>query len=277
MTAYFNGCFLPQSEICISPDDRGFIFADGLYEVIRSYGGHLFELEAHIARLNYGAHAIRLPITDFAFLKGVAQELIERNDLRGDASVYLQVTRGVYPRAHPFPDAQTPLTVYALARLFTPKTQEQENGIGVILVPDIRWARCDIKAIGLLPNVMAQQRALDSGAQEALFVRDGCIMEGTHTSVFAAIKGQIITPPKTNYILGGITRQVILNLCREHSIPCAEKPIFEAELEQLEELMVVGTTTELTPVIRIQGKPIGAGVRGEMTFRLQQLFREFHR
>lgn len=273
MLAYLNDQYLPQDEIVISPDDRGFLFADGLYEVIRSYQGRLFQVQAHVDRLNYGARSLRLKVTDFGYLIEVAQELIRRNELdREDAIIYIQVTRGAAPRLHRFPPEDTPLTVYAVAMPFERRKKDQEEGVSVIFVPDQRWARCDIKSVGLLPNVLANQRARDFGAYEAVFVRDGFVMEGTHTSVFAVIDGEVLTPPRTNYILGGITRLVVLDLCEKLSIPYRERSISEPEAHRADELMVIGTTTEITPVVQVNGEKLGSGQPGPLTRRLQEAF-----
>ena len=274
MIAYFNGRFLPEEDIRISPEDRGFVFADALYEVIRTYEGRLFETQAHWDRLSYGAKALRFNRTDFGDLTDVAETLLRENGLtQGDATVYVQVTRGQAPRSHAFPPQETPLTIYASSRAFFPKGFATD-GVSVILVSDQRWARCDIKTIGLTANVLAQQQAQDHGAYEALFVRDGAVLEGTHTNLFTVFDGTVVTPPRTNYILGGITRQVILDLCKELSIPAVESPVFESRLTEADEIMVVGTTTEITPVIRVNGQKLRSGVPGEITHRLWKAFRE---
>jgi D-alanine transaminase len=274
MIAYLNGRFLPEEDIRISASDRGFLFADALYEVVRTYEGRLFETAAHWARLSYGARALRFNRTDFRDLTEVAEALLRENGLtRGDATVYVQVTRGQAPRSHPFPPPETPLTVYASARSFTPK-RFASDGVSVILVSDQRWARCDIKTVGLTANVLAQQQAVDHGAYEALFVRDGAVLEGTHSNLFTVFDGTVVTPPRTNYILGGITRQVILDLCKELSIPAVESPVFESRLMEADEIMVVGTTTEITPVLRVNGQKLRSGVPGEITRRLWKAFQD---
>lgn len=274
MIAYFNGQFLRQEDIRISPEDRGFLFADALYEVVRTYNGRLFEAQAHWNRLSYGAEALRFSKTDFADLTEVAETLLRENGLtRGDATVYVQVTRGQAPRSHAFPPKETPLTIYASARPYSPKGSTGD-GVSVITVSDQRWARCDIKTVGLLANVLAQQQALDQGAYEALFVRDGAVLEGTHTNLFTVYDGTVVTPPRTNYILGGITRQVILKLCKELSIPVAENPVFESRLLEADEIMVVGTTTEITPVLRVNGQKVRSGQPGELTRRVWKAFRD---
>lgn len=274
MIAYFNGRFLREEDIRLSPEDRGFLFADALYEVVRTYEGRLFETQAHWNRLSYGAKALRFNRTDFGELTDVAETLLRENGLtRGDATVYVQVTRGQAPRTHAFPSAETPLTLYASARPFSPKGFASE-GVSVILVSDQRWARCDIKTVALTANVLAKQQALDHGAYEALFVRDGAVLEGTHTNLFTVFDGTVVTPPRTNYILGGITRQVILDLCKDLSISVAENPVFESRLLEADEIMVVGTTTEITPVLRVNGQRLRSGAPGEITRRLWKAFRD---
>ena len=265
---------MPKEGVAISPDDRGFLFADGLYEVMRSYEGRIFRAPEHIERLNFGARELRFNQTDFAYLIEVAEKLIHDNNLtRGDALIYIQVTRGAAPRQHRFPPTDTPLTVYASARPFTSKLEEQNNGINVILVPDGRWGRTNIKTVGLLPNVLAHQEALDRGAVEAIFVRDGSLMEGTHSNIFAVQGGEVITPPLSNHILSGITRRAVLELCDELSIPRAERPISEDEGLKADELFVTGTTVEMTPVVRMDDNPVGSGAPGAVTRRLQEAFR----
>jgi D-alanine transaminase len=275
MIGYLNGRYLPQENIFISPEDRGFLFADGIYEVIRSYSGRLFQTKAHIDRLNRSANALQFNQTDFSFLETVCERLIAENRLmQGDAVIYIQVTRGVAPRSHAFPPIETPLTVYATAKPFHPHQQEYENGVQVILVPDQRWARCDIKTVGLLANTLAHQRARNIHATEALFVRDGAVMEGTHSNVMAVFNGQVITPPSTNYILSGITREFVSGLCGELSIPFSETPLFETNVLNVDELMIIGTTVEVTPVITVNGENIGSGAPGPITRKLQKAFQE---
>ena len=271
MLAYLNGQYLPQAEIFISPDDRGFLFADGLYEVIRGYNGILFQAKAHFARLNHGARSLRFRTVDFHYLAEAAEKLIRENELReGDATVYIQVTRGAGPRTHYFPHPETPLTVYMAARSFTPHQEDLEKGINIILVSDQRWARCDIKTIGLTANVLANQRAQEHNAREAVFVRDGVLLEGTHSNFMAVLNGILVTYPKSNYILSGITRQVVLDLCAQLNIPCREAPVYETDLEKAEELMMAGTTLEVTPVVRVQGHSFGSGMPGPVTRQLQK-------
>lgn len=273
MIGYLNGQYLPQENIVISPEDRGFLFADGIYEVIRSYSGKLFRTKAHLDRLSRGARALEFNQTDFSYLGPVCERLIQDNRLtQGDVIIYMQVTRGVAPRSHAFPPIETPLTVYAMARPFQPHLREAETGIRAILIPDQRWARCDIKTVGLLANTLAHQRARNSHATEGLFVRDGAVMEGTHSNVMAVMDGKVITPPRTNYMLAGITREFVLSLCGELSIPFLETPLYESDILNVDELMIVGTTVEVTPVIAVNNEKIGSGIPGPLTRKLQKAF-----
>jgi len=274
MIAYFNGRYLPKDEIALSPDDRGFLFADGLYEVARSYQGRLFALDAHLRRLSYGAEHLRFPRTDFSELGEVCTRLLADNQLQNkDALLYIQVTRGAPPvRLHHFPPADTPLTVYAAAKAFQPDPALPQKGAAVVLVPDQRWARCDLKTVGLTANVLAAQQAQAEGVLEALLVRDGCVMEASHSSFLIARRGTVIAPPLSNYILGSITRQAVERLCAQEAIPFRAEPIFLDRLSEADELMLAGTTLEVTPVVQVKGIA-RTWTPGPLTRRLQTAFR----
>lgn len=275
MITYFNNRFLPKEEIRISPDDRGFLFGDGVYEVIRTYHGKLFKIDEHLRRLERSLREVRIAGVDIETFKEIAEDLLKRNDLiANDATVYIQVTRGVAPRKHSFPDNHTSPTVYLSASPFSSSRQKSETGVKVILVPDIRWARCDIKSVALLPNVLANQQAEEQGAHEAVFVRDGAVTEGSHSNFCAVFDGELVTYPKCNYILGGITREVVLNLCRELGITVREFPVLEKDLSHADELFLSGTTTEVLPIVQVDDWPVGDGKPGPITRRLQKAFRE---
>ena len=277
MIAYYNDNYLEKETIRISPDDRGFLFADGLYEVIRSYRGRLFRARDHIDRLNYGARQLRLEQTDFSRLEGVARELIERNDLTcAEATVYFQVTRGAAKRTHAFPDPAPGPTLYAAASTFdtTKLTAALQHGISAITVPDTRWARCDMKTTALTANVLANQRAKENGAGEAIFIRDGVLLEGTHANFMAVFDKVLVTAPLSNYILGGITRKVVLEICAKLGITVEQRPIFEKDRHLASEMMIVGTTTEVSPVVRLDGQPVGDGQPGPVARTLQKAFAE---
>lgn len=274
MIVYFNSSYVPKEKASISPDDRGFLFADGVYEVIRSYDGTLFKAGDHIERLNRSLREIGMGFPGSCSIPEIAGELLTRNNLvQGDALVYIQVTRGAARRDHSFPDKKTPPTLYAAADPFTQQRDRWEKGFKVILLPDTRWTRCDIKSVALLPNVLASQQAREAGADEAVFVREGCVTEGTHTNVFALLDGRLVTHPANNRILAGITRKTVLDLCRELKIPCEESPIPLEDLKNAAELMVSSTTEEVTPVVALDGALISGGKPGPATRKLQQAFR----
>lgn len=271
-TVFFNGVYLDKDEVRISPDDRGFIFSDGVYEVVRSYGGRLFEFDGHMKRLADGLHALEITGVDVDAVRTVFPQLLRRNGLEdGEATVYLQITRGAAPRRHAFPDPPVTPTVYAEARAFAPRA-DPKRGVAVISVPDTRWARCDIKSVGLLPNCLANEQARRVGAIEALFVRDGVVLEASAASLFAVMGGAVRTAPLTNYILPSISRAVVLRICRAEGIPLAERPVFQAELATADELFLAGTTLEVMPIVTVDGQPAGGGRPGPITRRVGALF-----
>ncbi len=271
---YFNGSYMAKQDARLSPDDRGFLFADGVYEVVRSYGGKLFAMQPHLQRMANGLRALRIEGFDTQELGPVCSELLERNGLSDqDALIYLQVSRGAAPRMHTFPDPPVTPTVYAVPNSFTPKV-DASVGVPVITSPDMRWMRCDIKSIALLPNCLAAQEAREKGAPEAILIRDGIALEGTHTSFFGVIDGVVRTAPLSNYILPSITRAVAIELCEANDIPLREFPILQQELETAEELMLVGTTVEIMPIVSVDGRQVGNGKPGPVAGRLSELFRE---
>ena len=273
-TVFFNGEYLPKPSVHLSPDDRGFLFGDGVYEVVRSYGGRFFALAEHLERLHRGLCELRIRGVDAAEFGDIARELLDRNGMAtDDALVYIQVTRGAAPRRHAFPPEQTSPTTYATAMPFQPKG-DPAVGVKVITLADTRWTRCDIKSVNLLPNCLANQRAQEAGAVEAVFVRDGAVLEATASSFLGVFDGTIRTAPKRNYILPSITRDVVLDLCREAGIPVLEMPILEHELIAAEELFLAGTTLEVMPVVEVDGRPVGDGRPGPMHRRLYDLFRQ---
>ena len=272
--AYFNGKYVRKKSVKISPDDRGFLFGDGVYEVVRSYGGRIFALGEHVGRLRRGLGDLRISGFDAGDFADIAERLLEENDLaNADALVYTQVTRGAAPRRHAFPTTPTAPTVYATATPFQPKG-DPADGIRVITLPDNRWARCDIKTLNLLPNCLANQRAQEAGATEAILVRDGVALEATASSFLAVFDGEVRTAPATNYILPSITRAIALDLCRDAGIPLRETPVFLDELDLADELFLAGTTMELMPIVMLDGQPVGDGRPGPVHGRLYELFCE---
>jgi D-alanine transaminase len=272
-TVYFNSRYLSKDEVRLSPDDRGFVLGDGVYEVIRTYDGRLFALEAHLARLRRGLRELAIEGVDIDGLGEVCRELLRRNDFgAGNALLYLQVTRGVAPRTHFFPDPPVPATVFMQASRFAPRA-DPAKGVQAITVPDIRWARCDIKTVQLVANCLANQRARSAGAQEALFVRDSAVLEGSYNSLFFVLEGEVRTAPKTNYILPSITRDIVLELCRTSGIAAREFPVFTHELPRATEAFLTGTTMEIMPIVGVDGVAVGGGKPGPVTRRIQELFR----
>ncbi len=248
MIVYFNRQYIGKDEVQISPDDRGWLFADGIYEVVRVYNGKLFRMSAHVDRLNRSANEIGLQVPDDIDFTAISNELLKRNELCDDATVYIQITRGVAPRAHTFPTPDTPPTVYVFAREFPVNHKQFHDGFGVLLVPDTRWARCDVKTINLLPNTIASESARKVGAQEAVFVRGKSVAEGTHTSVIAIRDGVVITSPVDENILPSVTRAILMELCQEQGIPVHAEGLTVQAFLQADEAVLLGTITELTPI-----------------------------
>lgn len=273
---YLNGEYLPKEEAKISPDDRGFLLGDGVYEVTAFYEGVPFGLEGHMERLRRGLAWMRIDF-DVASLLPVHRRLIDENGL-GDAEtslVYLQITRGAAPRTHYFPPEPVAPTVYLFAKAWQRPSEERWNeGFSAWLVPDHRWGRVDIKTINLLPNAMAFQQALDAGADDAILVRNGVAIEGAHQNFWGVFDGVAVTHPKTNHILPGITRAKVLELAAERGIPTEERPIMVEELPRAEELFFTGTTGEVRPCVKVDGRPVGDGAVGPVTRALAAAFRE---
>ena len=273
---YFNGRIVPRGEAAVSVDDRGFLFGDGAYEVTRAIRGRLFEGERHRRRLERTLRGLEIavPGEELDRLDAACLQLLAENGLmESDATVYVQVTRGaVYPRTHWFPPSGTSATIYASVSPFKSLRPLQEKGVSVILQPDIRWARCDLKTVNLLPNAIAKQRAQEAGAYEALFVRDGVVLEGGSTNMFALIDGVVRTAPANNYILPGITRQVTLELAAELGIEVRHEPILLADFHRATEIFLTSTTSDVMPVVSVEGRTVGDGKPGPIAKRLLEAF-----
>jgi D-alanine transaminase len=273
MIAYFNGSFLQKDDIHISPDDRGFLFSDGVYEVVRAYGGKPFKMAEHMDRLARSLRETRIDFPGVVDLAVAGAKLIAMNGLEQvDSLIYFQVTRGVAPRKHTFPVPPVSATAMVLISPAPSSAEMREKGVGAILVPEFRWSRCDIKAIGLLGSVLAVQQAKEKGAEEAIFVRDGIVTEGTHTNVLAVFNGHILTHPLGHFVLSGITRGVVLELCRQTGIAYKEQTFRAEELNRASEIIITGTNKEITPIIRLDGRPVGTGAPGPVTRRLQAAY-----
>lgn len=271
-TVYLNGQFLPVEQAKLSVLDRGFIFGDGIYEVWRVVDGRLFEHQRHDRRMRNGVRAIEIdvPARELDALPGVAERLLRDNDLlTGEGTFYLEITRGVAPRTHAYPPAGTPATIFAMVSRFDVPHAIRAAGAKAITQPDVRWLRCDIKTVQLLPNVMAKQKAAAAGAVEAILVRDGVVMEGTHSSVLGVKDGELRTHPLSPLILPSVTREVIIEIAKQQGIPVRERAFSSKELFELDELFVAGTTTDVTPIVEVDGKRIGSGKPGPLS---QQLY-----
>lgn len=270
--AYLNGQWGPAESLQVPVLDRGFLFGDGVYEVIPVYGGRLFRLPEHLRRLERSLAGARIarpwPQSQWVAL---LEELTERGK-GSDPAVYLQVTRGAAPRAHPFP-AETRPTVLAmgLARV----KRHRGSGVSAIIREDNRWGRCDIKAITLLANVLLHQEAIDTGAAETLLVRDGWLTEGASSNVFVVYEGQVLTPPLGPRLLAGITRGLVLELASEAGVACAEQPVSLAMLRQASEIWLTASTMEMAPVVAIDGAPVGDGRPGPVWKRLNARFQDY--
>jgi D-alanine transaminase len=266
MLVYLNGRYIERDQALISVNDRGFVFADGVYEVCRVAEGRIFQYDAHMQRMERGLRELRIAAgadAGRAQMREIALRLLRENDqLRGEATIYIQITRGVAPRTHAFPPAGTPATTFVSTAPFTPLVAQCAAGVPAISMPDIRWTRCDLKTVNLLPNVLGKQQAVDAGATEAIFIRDGLLAEGSSTNVFAVLDGVIRTHPKNNLILPGITRDVVLGIIAEKGLPVREAAITSAELARVEELFLTGTTTDVMPIVKLDGRPVGPGRPG---------------
>jgi D-alanine transaminase len=271
---YLNGSFLPREQALISPDDRGFQFADAIYEVVRFHRGCGFHMEEHLERMGEGLRALRIEASP-AFYPDVARRLLEENGLfDGDATVYAQVSRGAAPRAHGFPPAGTPPTIYAFARKSDPPPPA--SGGRAVLALDERWSRCDIKSVMLLPNSMAYQRAREAGAMDAIFVRDGLALEGTKANLFIASDGKLRTAPNGPRILPGVTRGAAIRAAREFGIQVEERAFTPDELFRADEVFFASTTLWTYPVVEVDGRPIAGGQPGPIASRLREaLYSEF--
>ena len=272
---YLNGEFMPIEKAVIPVLDRGFIFGDGVYEVIPVYSRQPFRLGGHLKRLQASLDSIRLknPHNDSEWRKRI-ERLIELNET-GDQSLYLQVTRGVAKRDHAFPATVTP-TVFMMSNPLLPAAADQiENGVGVITAPDNRWLRCDVKSTALLPNVLLRQLAADAGCAETLLLRDGMLTEGSASNAFVVSKGVMLAPPKSNLMLPGITYDVVLELAKANDVPFDVRNISESGLRSGEEIWITSSSREILPVTTLDGKAVGSGRPGPLFRRMHGLYQDY--
>jgi D-alanine transaminase len=276
-TCYLNGEFVPLNEARISPLDRGFLFADSVYEVLPAFEGRMFRFQEHFDRLARGLAEIRIdsPHTH-AQWRDILNELIRRNG-NADMYLYAQVTRGMeFGRNHTFPASAKP-TVFAMASpLPTLDDEGRRHGLSAITVEDFRWGRCDIKSTMLLANVLMKQAAAEAGAQEAIIVRDGEVLEGGSTSICLVIDGILITPPNSHRILPGTTRDVVLELAPP-DIPVEVRRVSTSELRRADEVWISAATRDVLPITKIDGVPVGDGKPGPRWHAISDAFQELRK
>ena len=272
---YFNGQWMLPEEAKISAFDRGFLFGDGVYEVIPAFRRRLFGAEAHLDRLTRSLDQINIPdpLTRAEWM-AVLKRLVSDCPSQ-DVSIYIQVTRGAPPkRDHAYPNPPVSPTVLASASVITPLSAEIRScGAKAITVPDLRWGRCDIKSVNLLPNIMARQQAANAGAIEAIMVREGIALEGAASNLFAVIDGELLTAPLGPHILGGITRNHLVEMVKEQKqVPLLESPIPIDRLFDATEVFTTSSTRDLIPITRINDHVVGSGKIGPVWTELTKAF-----
>ncbi|MGE8206273.1 D-amino-acid transaminase [Heyndrickxia sp. NPDC080065] len=270
----FNGKIVDRSEVSIDIEDRGYQFGDGVYEVIRVYNGKLFTKIEHVNRLYESAEKVAITIPyEKAELVQTLEELVAINNLV-TGIIYLQLTRGNFPRQHGFPSSDVPPTYVAYTREMPIPQASLDKGVRGLLIEDIRWLRCDIKSLNLLGNILAKQKAAEAGCYEAIQHRGEEITEGSSSNVFIVKGNCLMTHPATNLILNGITRRVILKICKENDITYKEEVFTVNDLMNANEVFVSSTTSEVMPVVQVNDKIIASGTPGPITRKLQQFFKQ---
>ncbi len=272
--AFVNGKWMPLRTARVSVEDRGFQFGDGVYELIRVYDGQPFHLRAHLVRLAESARQIGIaPAHSIEQLERIALAGCLRCSYRS-AKIYIQITRGAAARIHHFPTQVKPTVVMTFRRLTPIAPDVRVRGVSVMTCVDPRWGRCNIKSLNLLPNVMAREEATRAGHAETLFIREGFVTEGAGSNVFAVIGGRVVTPPEGPAVLSGITREVVIGLGRKCGVEVVEAAIPLDPLRAADEIFLTGTTIEVLPVVRLDGKRIANGRPGPITRQLHTAFLE---
>lgn len=274
MLVYLNGSYIEHTEAAISVADRGFVFGDGIYEVVRVVEGKFFMENEHLERLDEGLKGLKIDLQQDVRdqLPEISRKLISENSLdEGESKVYIQVTRGsVWPRTHEFPDPAITPTVYLSADPFHPHIDLHQTGVDAITISDVRWSRCNLKTVNLLPNTLAKQQAKEAGVDSAVMIRDGVVTESPNANIFGVKDGALFTYPASNYILNGITRRAVMGIANELGIELNQVPISEQELFELDELFFSGTTTDIQPVTVVDGQKIGEGTPGPVVKKIQK-------
>lgn len=272
-TVFLNGRYVPYKEAVIPVEDRGFLFSDSIYEVVRCYGGRLFQFDAHMERFIRSAASLELPMPYSPDeWRNIAMELINRNELR-DATVYFQVSRGMEPRQHLYGEGLTPTAVVIARHAERPDPAQWEDGVSCVTAPDNRWGICHIKTTGLMPNILARREARRMGAFDAIFVRDGFVTEATASNVFCAIDGVAYTYPLAN-ILPGVTRRAAMGLLSGLGIEVREEAVTLDRFRRADEIWLTGTVLEAVGVVTLDGRPVGGGTPGPITRSLRKAFHE---
>lgn len=267
-----NGTFVSREMATVDIEDRGYQFGDGVYEVVTVYEGKLFELDAHLERLERSAREIGITMPySISELGQQLVELCEANQLKSGI-VYMQISRGVAPRAHPYPPATVLPQIVAYTKQLQRPVEIQKSGVRAILSDDIRWLRCDIKSLNLLGNVMAKQKAVEHGAFECILHRGDIVTEGSSTNVFMVKNNVVYTHPANHLILKGITREVIFELCEKLNISIKEESFTVEQLRGADEVFISSSTIEAVPVVEVEGTPIGSGQPGPTTRLIQEQF-----
>jgi D-alanine transaminase len=275
MNVFLNDRFLPLADAKVSVLDRGFVFGDGVYEIVPVYSRKPFRLEEHLSRLQISLDGVRLANPHgVAGWRELIGQLVALQDF-DDQSIYLQVTRGEAPRDHAFPPGVPP-TVFMFAQPLVSATVAQKAaGVCAITAPDLRWGRCNIKAISLLANVLARQQAVEAGCAETVMLRDGFLSEGAASNIFVVKNGVLLAPSPSRLILTGITYDVVLELAAAHGIPIELRAISEAELRNADELWMTSSTKEVMPIVKLDGAPVGAGEPGPLARQMDALYQNF--
>lgn len=272
---YLNGQFLSPDEAKVSVFDRGFLLGDGVYEVIPVYAGQCFQLVGHLKRLQASLDGVRMknPHSD-AEWKAIIEQLIEHNG-GGDQSLYLQVTRGVAPRDHIFPEGVTSTAFAMSSPLQAVPEKYKTQGAAAITLEDIRWQNCNIKAITLLPNSLLKQQAHEAGALEALLIRDGYLTEGAASNAYVVINGVIYTAPKDEKVLPGITRDVVVDIAQANAMPLLEQAVTEQQLKQADEIWISSSTKEVVAITQLDGEPVSDGLPGPVWQKMDSLYQQY--
>lgn len=273
--AYLNGVVGPLAEAKISVMDRGFLFGDGIYEMLPVYSKKLFRPDSHLARLEHSLAAVRLPNPlSRVQWRAAMEDLVARHPWP-DQSIYLQVTRGVETRDQVFPDPVIPTVFMTTLPLVVASAEEKARGVCAISVPDERWARCDVKSLNLLANVLARQAADDVGCLEAIQFAGGWLTEGSASTILVVKDGTILVPPESHRLLPGITCEVVLELAAANHISHERRPVSEAEVRGADELWTASSTREVLAIVSLDGRPVGTGRPGPLAARMDALYQRY--